>query len=82
MSFSGDVSLTPKWKVGFTSGYDFKNKKLTTTSLNFFRDLHCWEMRFTVIPIGFMRSFSFNINVKSGTLRDLKYTKKQSRYDY
>lgn len=82
MSFSGDLSLTPKWRVGFTSGYDFKNKKLTTTSLNFYRDLHCWEMRFTVIPIGFMRSFSFNINVKSGTLRDLKYTKTQSRYDY
>lgn len=82
MSFSGDVSITPKWKIGFTSGYDFKSKKLTTTSLNFFRDLHCWEMRFTVIPIGFMRSFSFNINVKSGTLRDLKYTKTQSRYDY
>lgn len=82
MSFSGDVSITPKWKIGFTSGYDFKNKKLTTTSLNFYRDLHCWEMRFTVIPIGFMRSFSFNINVKSGTLRDLKYNKTQSRYDY
>jgi hypothetical protein len=81
MSFSGDVSLTPKWKVGFTSGFDFKNMQLTTTSINIYRDLHCWEMSFGVIPIGFMRSFSFNINVKAGTLRDLKYNKTQSRYD-
>ncbi|MBC7125549.1 MAG: LPS-assembly protein LptD, partial [Bacteroidales bacterium] len=49
LSFSGSISLTPKLKIGFNSGYDFKNKKLTTTSLNFYRDLHCWEMRLTVI---------------------------------
>ncbi len=81
MSFSGDISLTPNWRIGFSSGYDFKNRKLTTTSLNFYRDLHCWEMRLTVIPIGYLRSFSFQINVKSGTLRDLKMTKRESHYD-
>ncbi|MFP4555973.1 MAG: putative LPS assembly protein LptD [Bacteroidales bacterium] len=81
MSFSGDIGLTPNWRIGFTSGYDFKNRKLTTTSLNFYRDLHCWEMSLTVIPIGYLRSFSFQINVKSGTLRDLKMTKRESHYD-
>lgn len=82
MSFSGSINLTPKWKVGFSSGYDFKSRELTTTSLNINRDLHCWEMGITVIPIGFLKSYSFRINVKSGTLRDLKYSKNQSRYDY
>ena len=82
MSFSGNISLSPKWKIGFSSGYDFKNRKLTTTSMNIYRDLHCWEMRVTIIPFGFMKSYSFQINVKSGTLRDLKYNKSQSRYDY
>ena len=81
LSFSGDLSLTPKWKIGFRSGYDFKGKKLTTTSLNFFRDLHCWEMSLSVIPIGYLRSFSFKINVKSGTLRDLKLSRRQTHYD-
>jgi hypothetical protein len=81
LSFSGDVSLSPKWKIGFRSGYDFKGKKLTTTSLNFFRDLHCWEMSLSVVPIGYLRSFSFKINVKSGTLRDLKLSRRQSHYD-
>jgi hypothetical protein len=27
LSFSGDMSLTPKWRIGFSSGYDIKNKK-------------------------------------------------------
>jgi lipopolysaccharide assembly outer membrane protein LptD (OstA) len=82
ISFSGSLSLSPKWKVGFSSGYDFKNRKLTTTSLNINRDLHCWEMGIRIIPIGMLKSYSFHINVKSGTLRDLKYNKNQSRYDY
>lgn len=81
LTFSGDVSLSPKWKIGFRSGYDFKGKKLTTTSLNFFRDLHCWEMSLSVVPIGYLRSFSFKINVRSGTLRDLQLTRRQSHYD-
>ncbi len=81
LGFSGDLSLSPKWKIGFRSGYDFKGKKLTTTSLNFFRDLHCWEMSLSVIPIGYLRSFSFRINVKSGTLRDLKLSRRQTHYD-
>lgn len=81
LSFSGSVSLTSKWKIGFSSGYDFKNKKLTTTSLNFYRDLHCWEMRMTVIPIGYYKSFSFQINVKSSILQDLKFTKRDHYLD-
>jgi len=81
LSFSGDINLTPKWKIGFSSGYDFKNKQLTTTSINFFRDLHCWDMRMTVIPIGFYKSFSFQINVKSAILQDLKYTKRDHYLD-
>jgi hypothetical protein len=81
LSLSGDVSFTPKWKMGFSTGYDFKNNKLTTTSLNFFRDLHCWEMSLSVIPIGYLRSFSFKINVRSSTLQDLKLTRRQSYYD-
>ncbi len=81
LSFSGDVSLTPKWKVSFTSGYDFENKKINYTSINIFRDLHCWEMRFNWIPIGALKSWNFQINVKSSILQDLKLTKKKDFRD-
>jgi len=81
LAFSGDLSLTPKWKIGFNSNYDFKGRKLTTTSINIYRDLHCWEMRMTVIPLGIYKSYSFQINVKSGMLQDLKWKKRDSYLD-
>ncbi len=81
LNFSGDVSLTPKWKIGATSGYDFVNKKLGFTNLNIYRDLHCWEMRINWIPFGIRQSYSIDINVKSSTLRDLKLSRRRSWYD-
>jgi hypothetical protein len=77
----GDFSLTPKWKIGFNSGYDFETKKVTTTNLSIHRDLHCWEMQVSVVPFGRYRSYSFQINIKSAILRDLMYEKGDSWYD-
>ena len=42
--FSGNFKLTDKWKIGFRSGYDFESKELTYSSIDIYRDLHCWEM--------------------------------------
>jgi len=81
ISFNGDVSITPKWKVTFNSGYDFEGGKVSYTSINVMRDLHCWEMRFNWIPIGGMKSWNFAINVKSSVLKDLKLTKKKDFRD-
>ncbi len=73
---NGDFSLTPKWKIGFSTGYDIKNLKVTTSNMSIYRDLHCWEMRLTAVPFGRYKSFNFQINVKSSILRDLKYEKR------
>ena len=78
---NGDFSLTPKWKFGVSSGYDFQNKEVTATSFNITRDLHCWEMTFSCIPFGAHQSYNFQINVRSSLLQDLKLTKKDSWYD-
>lgn len=78
LSFSGDLSITKNWKIGFRSGYDLKAQRLTTSSLDIYRDLHCWEMRVSIIPIGYLKSYSFQINVKSAILKDLKLTKRDS----
>jgi hypothetical protein len=77
----GDLSLTPKWKIGFNSGYDFTNRKVSMTNLNVYRDLHCWEMQITMVPFGQYRSYSFQINIKSAILRDLKYEQGDNWYD-
>jgi lipopolysaccharide assembly outer membrane protein LptD (OstA) len=82
LSFNGDVNITSKWKIGFTSGYDFEQKDFSYTSINIYRDLHCWEMKFNWIPTGFRKSYNLTINVKSQMLQDLKLTKKKDWRDY
>ncbi|MGL5683058.1 MAG: putative LPS assembly protein LptD [Marinifilaceae bacterium] len=77
---TGDFSLTPKWKIGFSTGYDFAEKNVTATSFNITRDLHCWEMSFNCIPFGTHQSYNFQINVRSSMLKDLKLTKRDSWY--
>lgn len=79
--FRGDFSLTPKWKIGFNSGYDFSAKKMTMTNVSIYRDLHCWEMQVSLVPFGSFRSYSFQINIKSAVLKDLKYEKGDNWYD-
>ena len=82
INFNGDLNITKKWKVGFRSGYDLKNKDFTYTAIDIYRDLHCWEMTFNWIPLGFHQSYNFIIRVKSSILQDLKLTKKRDFYDY
>ncbi len=81
LNFSGDVSLTEKWKISFSSGYDFEQKEISFTSIDIYRDLHCWEMRFNWIPFGFRQSYNFTINVKSGMLQDLKLNRRRQWFD-
>lgn len=77
----GDFSFTPKWKIGGRVGYDLEARDLTYTSINIYRDLHCWEMRFTVIPFGQYASYSFTIQAKGSLLSDLKYEREPNWYD-
>jgi len=77
LNFSGNFKITKKWKIGFRSGYDFDEKDFTYTSIDIYRDLHCWEMLFNWIPIGFHQSYTLTIRVKATALRDLKFEKKK-----
>ena len=73
LMFSGDISLSPRWKVGGSSGYDFKNKGFTLTQLRFERDLKSFTMRFTWSPFGRYERWYFFIGIKSSILSDLKW---------
>jgi hypothetical protein len=77
----GDVSVTKKWKVSFNTGYDFVNQKISYTHVEIHRDLHCWEMSLAFVPFGNNTYYSFQINVKSAMLQDLKLHKRQSFWD-
>ena len=81
LGLQGEINLSPKWKFSAHSGWDFEKKKISYTSLTIYRDLHCWEMRFNVIPYGTYKSWNFQINVKASALQDLKLTKKKDYRD-
>ena len=72
LTFSGDISISEKTKVSFRSGYDFKFKMLTQTSINATRDLHCWRINFSWVPFGRFQSYNLTINAVSALLQDLK----------
>ncbi|MBP1841158.1 putative LPS assembly protein LptD [Formosa algae] len=76
LMFSGDVSLSPRWSVGVSSGYDFKDMGFTYTQLRLERDLLSWRMNFSWVPFGTSKSWYFFIGIKSSILSDLKYDKR------
>ena len=76
LMISSNFSLTPKWKVGASSGYDFKQKGFTYTQLRFDRDLDSWRLNFSWVPFSQRASWNFFIGIKSGLLSDLKYEKR------
>ena len=78
ISVSGNFSLTQNWKCSFSTGYDFTNKGMSYTSIDIYRDLHCWEMRFNWVPFGYYKSWNFVINIKASSLHDVKYEKKEN----
>ncbi|PKP35188.1 MAG: hypothetical protein CVU00_03520 [Bacteroidetes bacterium HGW-Bacteroidetes-17] len=81
LGISGNVSVTPKWKVEYRADYDFENKKISLIDLRILRDLHCWSMSFNWIPLGNYKSWSFSLNVKASVLQDLKLDKKKDFRD-
>lgn len=81
LGIQGEINITPNWKIDFRTDYNIKDKDLSFASINLFRDLHCWQMRFEWIPVG-QQMFSFGINVKSSTLQDLKLNRRRSWFDF
>jgi lipopolysaccharide assembly outer membrane protein LptD (OstA) len=74
---SGNFDITPRWKMGFSSGYDFVQKGVSFTQLRFERDLLSWRMDFNWVPIGPNSYWGFFIGIKSSVLSDIKWDKRQ-----
>ncbi len=73
LMFSGNLSLSPRWKVGVSSGYDIKNQGFTLTQFRFERDLKSFFMNFSWTPFGDFERWYFKIGIKSSILQDLKW---------
>ena len=73
-----NADLTPKWKTGISTGYDFVQKGVTYTQIRFERDLLSWRMDFNWSPFGTYSNWGFFIGIKSGVLSDIKWDKRST----
>ena len=71
-----DFNLTKNWKINYNAEFDLISKQIAYHDFSFYRDLHCWEMRFDWTPSGSMKGFFFIIRIKSPSLKDLKVQKR------
>ena len=77
LMFSGNIQVTPKWKVGVSSGYDFKDHGFTYTQFRINRDLDSFKLNFNWVPFSARTSWYFFIGIKSSMLSDLKWEKRR-----
>ena len=82
LNISLDLNVTPKWKADIRTGYDFTNKALAYTTVNIYRDLHCWNMSFNWVPTGANQRYEFVLRANSSLLQDLKLQRKRDPFDF
>ena len=78
LSFSGNVRPTKNWSFNFSASYNFDQGKIAYMNCSVSRDLHCFSMSASFVPLGPYKSYNFHIAVKSSLLSDLKYDKRSS----
>ena len=79
MMLNGDINLTSKWKIQYSTNYDIRARRLALSSFTIYRDLHCWDLNFQWVPFGTYKSYNVTLKVKASVLQDLKLSK---RSDY
>lgn len=77
LNMSGNVKLTNKWNITYSSGWDFTYHDFTTTTMNISRDLHCFNMSCSVVLKPYV-SYNFTVRANSSMLSDLLKLKKRS----
>jgi len=78
-SATGSIRLSPNWKLSSGVHYDLAERSFSASSIQLYRDLHCWEGRFTWNPRGANPSYHLLITVKADMLADLKWDKRKGR---
>ena len=78
LSFSGNIQPTANWNFSFSASYNFETHKIAYMNCNISRNLHCFTMRASFVPVGPYKSYNFHISVNSSLLQDVKYDKRSS----
>ena len=81
LGFNGNISPTKAWQFSFNASYDFDIKRIASMYCSITRQMHCWSMSATVVPIGPYQNYSFTIAVNSSLLQDVKYQQSSNYRD-
>ncbi|MBO4673251.1 MAG: LPS-assembly protein LptD [Bacteroidaceae bacterium] len=78
LNFSGNIKLSSNWNCNFSSGWDFNTDKISMTTVNISRDMHCFNISCGLV-FGTFTSYHISLRANASTLTDaLKYDKKSS----
>lgn len=78
LNFSGNIRLSSNWNCNFSSGWDFNTDKISMTTVNISRDMHCFNISCGLV-FGTYTSYHISLRANASTLTDaLKYDKKSS----
>ncbi|MGI4872941.1 MAG: putative LPS assembly protein LptD [Janthinobacterium lividum] len=78
LTASGSVKLTTNFRLSTSLSYDLRENTFVYPTVNFYRDLHCWQISGLWIPVGPYRGYNFTIAAKSSLLQDLKLNRNKT----
>jgi hypothetical protein len=81
LGFNGKISPTKAWDIDFYGSYDFDTKSIVNLQCSISRQMHCWTLRATIVPIGPYQNYMFSIAINSSLLQDIKYQQSSNYRD-
>ena len=78
LSMNATIRPTKNWSLQASASYNFDTHKIAYMNCSISRQMHCFEMSASFVPVGPYKSYNFHIAVKSSILQDVKYDKHSS----
>ena len=78
LSLNASIRPTKNWSLTASASYNFDTHKIAYMNCSISRQMHCFEMSASFVPVGPYKSYNFHIAVKSSILQDVKYDKHSS----
>ena len=78
LSLNASIRPTKNWSLSASASYNFDTHKIAYMNCSISREMHCFVMSASFVPVGPYKSYNFHIAVKSSILQDVKYDKHSS----
>lgn len=62
---SAEANITKNWKASYSQYYDLRLREMVSQEYSIYRDLHCWEARFSSTRSGIYWFYEFRISLKA-----------------